>query len=94
MTTDRRLVFAVVGFLGASAAGCLVALVLLIFLLLVRRTVLGAVVGTEEIALLGLISTPMGTALGFVGGVLVNTRTEPTPGPVPGTPPPYQPPGD
>lgn len=85
MTTDRRLVFAVVGFLGAFAGACLAALVTLVAWLLVRRAVLGMSVSPDELALLGIIAAPMGTALGFVGGVLVNTRTEPDPT----LPPPY-----
>ena len=61
------------------------AIVGLIGWLIVRRGLLGMAVAPDELALLGIIAAPMGTALGFVGGVLVNTRTVPDPG----TPPPY-----
>lgn len=71
-TTDRKVILAVIYFLGAYALTSLTIIAILVAVLNKR----GEITATH-IAILGLISNPMSTAVGLIGGLLGSTRSNP-----------------
>lgn len=76
--TDRKVILAVICFLGFFALSSLLALGVLIALLNKR----GEITATH-IAVFGLIGQPMSGAVGLLGGILASTRSGPADTPAP-----------
>lgn len=77
--TDRKVILFVIGFLGAYMLTSLGVLAVAIFLVVTRAIR----VSPELMALLGLVSQPMSTSVGLLGGLLASTKSMPEPPPLP-----------
>lgn len=70
---DRKVVLAVVGFLGVYALASLAIIATLALVLITMRITITA----EIVAVLAIIANPMSAALGAIGGLLASTKSAP-----------------